>query len=73
MRFTDYIWDFDGMLFDTYPRMCAAFRAALARQGYYVEHTTAANYAVLEEIRRQYGPLEDVLITLCGAGLKSDH
>ena len=33
MRFTDYIWDFDGMLFDTYPRMCAAFREALARQG----------------------------------------
>ncbi|MBO4299873.1 MAG: HAD-IA family hydrolase [Clostridia bacterium] len=33
MRFTDYIWDFDGMLFNTYPRMCAAFREALARQG----------------------------------------
>ncbi|MBR3505384.1 MAG: HAD hydrolase-like protein [Clostridia bacterium] len=33
MRFTDYIWDFDGTLFDTYPRMCAAFRTALARQG----------------------------------------
>ena len=48
-------------------------RAALAKQGLYVEHTTAANYAALEAIRRQYGPLEDVLITLCGAGLKSDH
>lgn len=48
-------------------------RAALAKQGFYVEHTTAANYAALEAIRRQYGPLEDVLITLCGAGLKSDH
>jgi len=33
MRFTDYIWDFDGMLFDTYPRMRAAFSCALARQG----------------------------------------
>ena len=33
MRFFDYIWDFDGTLFDTYPRMCAAFREALARQG----------------------------------------
>ena len=50
-----------------------AARAALAKQGYYVEHTTAANYAALDEIRRQYGPLDDVLITLCGNGLKSDH
>ena len=33
MRFDDYIWDFDGMLFDTYPRMRAAFGEALARQG----------------------------------------
>ena len=33
MRFTDYIWDFDGTLFDTYPRMCAAFCEALSRQG----------------------------------------
>ena len=33
MLFSDYIWDFDGTLFDTYPRMCAAFREALRRQG----------------------------------------
>lgn len=33
MRYTDYIWDFDGMLFDTYPRMCAAFREALRQLG----------------------------------------
>lgn len=33
MRFTDYIWDFDGTLFNTYPRMQAAFSEALARQG----------------------------------------
>ena len=50
-----------------------AARAELARQGFYVEHTTAANYAALDEIRRQYGPIDDILITLCGAGLKSDH
>ena len=50
-----------------------AARAELARQGFYVEHTTAAHYAALDEIRRQYGPIDDVLITLCGAGLKSDH
>ncbi len=50
-----------------------AARGELAKKGYYVEHTTAANYAVLREIRRKYGVEEDFLITLCGAGLKSDH
>ena len=48
-------------------------RAALARKGFYVEHTTAANFAVLDTIKQQYGDVKDVLITLCGAGLKSDH
>ena len=48
-------------------------RAALARKGFYVEHTTAANYTALEAVRREYGDVRDVLITLCGAGLKSDH
>jgi len=33
MRFTNYIWDFDGTLFDTYPRMRAAFAGALRLQG----------------------------------------
>ena len=50
-----------------------AARAALAKKGFYVEHTTAANYAALDAVREQYGPIGDVLITLCGAGLKSDH
>lgn len=33
MLFTDYIWDFDGTLFDTYPRISAAFHEALRRLG----------------------------------------
>ena len=48
-------------------------RALIARQGIYCEHTTAANYAAYEEYCRQYGPTPDTLITMCGAGLKSDH
>ena len=48
-------------------------RAALARKGVYCEHTTAANYAAYLEYRRLNGPTPDTLLTLCGAGLKSDH
>jgi HAD superfamily hydrolase (TIGR01549 family) len=30
MLFTHYFWDFDGTLFDTYPRICRAMKKALA-------------------------------------------
>ena len=33
MLFTDYIWDFDGTLFDTYPRISTSFREALRQLG----------------------------------------
>lgn len=48
-------------------------RAALAKQGIYCEHTTAANYAAYWRYCETYGPAPDTLITMCGAGLKSDH
>lgn len=48
-------------------------RQLLARQGIYCEHTTAANYAAYLEYCRLYGKTSDTLITMCGAGLKSDH
>ena len=48
-------------------------RAFLARQGIYIEHTTAANYAAYLRYVELYGPAPDTLITMCGAGLKSDH
>lgn len=50
-----------------------AARACLARKGIYCEHTTAANYAAYLEYCRLYGKTSDCLITMCGAGLKSDH
>lgn len=31
---TDFFWDWDGTLFDTYPLMTAAFQEACARQGF---------------------------------------
>ncbi len=48
-------------------------RAALAKKGIYIEHTTAANYAAYLHYCELYGPTPDTLITMCGAGLKSDH
>jgi len=48
-------------------------RAFLAQKGIYCEHTTAANYAAYWEYCRLYGKTKDCLITMCGAGLKSDH
>ncbi len=48
-------------------------RAELAAKGIYCEHTTAANYAAYRFYCKKYGPQRDCLITMCGAGLKSDH
>lgn len=48
-------------------------RASLAARGIYCEHTTAANYAAYLHYCELYGPVSDCLITMCGAGLKSDH
>ena len=48
-------------------------RAFLAGKGIYCEHTTAANLAAYWKYCEKYGPTRDCLITMCGAGLKSDH
>jgi len=48
-------------------------RTKLAERGVYCEHTTAANYAAFLHYCQLYGPVRDCLITMCGAGLKSDH
>ena len=48
-------------------------RATIAKKGIYCEHTTAANYAAYLHYCELYGTAEDCLITMCGAGLKSDH
>ncbi len=48
-------------------------RAQLALHGIYCEHTTAGNYAAYKHYCELYGRTPDSLITMCGAGLKSDH
>ena len=48
-------------------------RAKIAARGIYCEHTTAANYAAYLAYCEKHGPTPDTLITMCGAGIKSDH
>ena len=47
-------------------------RKLLAEKGIYCEHTTAATYAAYMEYVDKNGKLTDVLIPMCGAGMKSD-
>ena len=48
-------------------------RSVLAKQGIYAEHTTAANLAAYWNYCDQHGRTPDSLLTMCGAGLKSDQ
>ena len=48
-------------------------REELASKGIFCEHTTAANYAAYINYCNMYGKTTDCLITMCGAGLKSEH
>ncbi len=48
-------------------------REKIARQGIYCEHTTAAVYAGYEHYCEKYGRPQEALLSMCGAGLKSDH
>ncbi|WP_172199979.1 threonine synthase [Campylobacter sp. RM16188] len=48
-------------------------RKSLARNGFYVEHTTAAIYAAYEEYIKTHEIAGDSIISLCGAGVKSEH
>lgn len=48
-------------------------RRQMAAKGFYVEHTTAAALAAYYRYQELYGPTHDALISLCGAGLKSEH
>ncbi len=50
-----------------------AAREELARRGVFCEHTTAANLAAYRLYCAEHGPTPDTLITMCGAGLKSEH
>ncbi len=38
MKYTSFIWDFDGTLFDSYPHIAAAFEKIMTRDGIPFEH-----------------------------------
>ena len=69
----DYIYRYDVDVVEAPEDRILPAREYLARKGIYCEHTTAANYAAYERYCELHGPVSDCLITMCGAGLKSDH
>lgn len=48
-------------------------RAALARRGVYAEHTTAAALAAYWKYCDEWGRTPDSVLSMCSAGIKSDH
>jgi len=50
MLFTDYIWDFDGTLFDSYPDMALGFHRALTDLGIETDYDS-----VMREIKKSVG------------------
>lgn len=69
----DYIYKYDVEMTEAPEDGILEARKYLARQGIYCEHTTAANYAAYLHYCELHGQISDCLITMCGAGLKSDH
>ena len=47
MRFRHWFWDFDGTLFNTYPRICRAFQKSLADAGIFEE--ISAIYPIIKQ------------------------
>lgn len=69
----EYIYKYNVRLIAAPEDQILEARAELAKKGIYCEHTTAASYAAYLRYCELYGPAKDVLISMCGAGLKSDH
>ena len=67
------IYKYDIEIIEIPEEMILDSRAKLASGGIYCEHTTAGNYAAYQKYCQLHGKTPDSLITMCGAGLKSDH
>jgi threonine synthase len=65
------IYATSGVIVTVPEEAIAPARATLASKGYYVEITTAINYAAYTHHPTLFSPTETVVIPLCGAGLKS--
>ncbi|WP_371370642.1 threonine synthase [Sporomusa aerivorans] len=68
-----YIYKYDIKVITAPEDRILEARMTLAAKGVYCEHTTAANYAAYLKFCEMHGKIEDCLIPMCGAGLKSDH
>ncbi len=69
----EYVYKYDIEIVEIPEERILPAREKLAKAGIYCEHTTAGNYAAYERYCELHGRTPDSLITMCGAGLKSDH
>lgn len=69
----EYIYKYDIEVVEIPEDYILPAREELAKKGIYCEHTTAGNLAAYKRYCELHGKTPDSLITMCGAGLKSDH
>ena len=67
----EYIYKYDVEVIQASEEGILAAQSELAKEGFFVETTTAANLSSYYEYIKNNSIKGDVLITLCGAGLKS--
>lgn len=68
----EYIYQYNIKLITAPEDKILNARESLAAKGIYCEHTTAASYAAYQKYAKS-NDIEDSLIPMCGAGLKSNH
>jgi Threonine synthase len=69
----EYIYKYNVRMIASPENRILEARKLLSTKGIYCEHTTAAIYAAYVRYCEIYGKTSDCLISMCGAGLKSDH
>jgi len=68
----EYIYKYNVKVITAPEETILKARKILAAKGIYCEHTTAASYAAYLKYCKLNGKTPDCLISMCGAGLKSD-
>ena len=66
MKYTSYLWDFDGTLFDTYPHIAEAFEQIMTREGIAYDHDNVLRclYINFGEAKKYYH-LSDAIYREC--------
>ena len=78
MKFTSYIWDFDGTLFDSYPHTSAAFEAILDRDHIPYDHKTVLDclmvtYKKARELAERKKAMEERSLQSFTVGQRVEH